>query len=106
MEKFSQNINKPKRQSNILYIALAIILFLIIAFLYMYSNGIGLFNINRGGLSKEEKFDILNAISKNFESLFSVEEKQNIIDEVSKNKSAGFKDVSNEDKLEILRSLD
>lgn len=106
MEKFSQNINKSKRQSNILYIASAAILFLIVAFLYMYSNGIGLFNLNRGGLSKEEKLDILNAISKNFESSLSVEEKQNIIDEVSKNKPEDSKKISDEDKLKILRSLD
>ena len=103
-----QNINVPKKSSIALYILLAVILAVAIIALYMYSNGIDFMggSSRENTLSEEQKLNILDTVSDGSESATSIDERKNLVEKISNNQTSDSKKLSDNEKLNILRSLE
>ena len=110
MEEILQNKenNDDKKYPTIIVVIIVVILIIIGFFLYTSTYDITLLErtSDKKVFSEEEKFEILDSLSKDSENTLSIEEKRSILNDISNNKAEDAYNYSEEGKLQILRSLE
>ena len=102
----SSSPSSPENKQPTVYtIVTIVIVFFVIVFYVMYSNVSEDVKEGRIIYTHEEKLEILEGLAGNPENIPSIEERKDILNDIAENKPADARKYSQEEKLNILYSL-